>query len=176
MARGAFSAALALAATLLPAAQAGALTSDVANPRVILANVDIATILPVVKETGGVAEVKKDEQGSFITANYDGIYMSFYPSSCEAGEKGCKGLEIGVSINRSEFKISDAELTKRINAFHDQYVISRVLFSKTGNIAITRYMIADYGIPRGNLAIEIVGMADTVTNFFNATEPDAKPE
>lgn len=172
MARGGLFAALLLAGAVPAAAQ----NADVANPRGILPNVDVDTILPLIKETGGVTQIVDDGKGRFITANYDGIYMNFYPSSCEEGEKGCKGLEIGVSINRSEVKLTDAELARRINAFHDRYVISRVLVSGNGNIALTRYMIADFGLPRGNLATEILGVADTVRNFFAATEPDAKPE
>ena len=161
-----------LAATLsFSAAQAQTAKTDIANPKGLLPNLDIATIAPVVKETGAVTEIKKGDDGSsYILGAFGETKLLFYTSSCDSGEKGCKGLEIGASINRDNFQLDDAELLKRINAYNDRYVAGKAIISGSGDLAVTRYVIADHGIARGNLAMEIGIMVDMVDNFFSSME------
>jgi hypothetical protein len=167
---------LALLAIAAPLSASLAQKTDVADPKGVLPNLDIATIAPLVKETGAAAEIKKGDDGnSYLLGAFGETKLLFYTSSCASGETGCKGLEIGASINRDNFKLDDVEILKRVNAFNDRYVAGKAIVGNNGDLAVTRYVIADHGIERGNLAVEIGIMVDMVDNFFSTMEAEGAP-
>ena len=141
-------------------------SGTIANPRGSIENFDTGTLLPILLEMGLQAELRQTNQGpSFISANHPASNLNFnvIPAACQTnGVADCVGLTTlalfsGRSVN-----------AQTVMAFNERYYFTTAGKPSTGDGAfILRYDIADYGIPRGNVAASIGNFLSLALNFNN---------
>jgi len=133
----------------------------VANPTTLIANFDVQSVGPILDELGIVwRAVATNGGGSAIVANAGGS-LNFYmqPAACQVnGTSHC----IGVLIF-SPYK-GDVN-SQTVRAFNDRYPFTRTALDGTSGAFITRYEIADFGIPRGNVAHSLLNFFTLATRF-----------
>ncbi len=127
----------------------------ISNPTTSIANFDAQTVGPILNELGVAwRAVATDDGGSAIVANAGGA-LNFYmqPTACQVnGTSNCIGVLIFSPYE------GDAN-SQTVRAFNDRYPFTRTALNESGGAFITRYEIADFGIPRGNVAHSLL-------NFF----------
>ncbi|MCB2112033.1 MAG: hypothetical protein KDD85_00635 [Parvularculaceae bacterium] len=152
--------ALALA---LSAGAANAQGQDlISNPRGMVANFDAVNLGPVLTELGIVWQERRLADGqSFIAASIGGaLNFVITPTTClsEDRKSNCVGAHFialfgGGSAN-----------AQSVSAFNQKYgFTSAGIFSGGSSAFLSRYDIADYGIPRGNVA-------SSINAFFSLSE------
>ncbi|QPQ55789.1 YbjN domain-containing protein [Allosphingosinicella flava] len=83
-------------------------------------------------------------------------------SSCAGAN--CKAM----SIQSSWTKISKAppqQVSAAIEGFNHRYAFAKVYLSPSGNPSMQRYLTADYGFIRGDLAVNLLVFASQVDKF-----------
>ncbi len=135
----------------------------VANPTTLISNFDVQSVGPILDELGVVwRAVAVDGGGSAIVANAGGV-LNFYmqPSACQVnGASNCIGVLIFSPYE------GDAN-SQTVRAFNDRYPFTRTALNGSSGAFITRYEIADFGIPRGNVAHSLLNFF-TLANRFHA--------
>ncbi|MEM6415851.1 MAG: hypothetical protein AAF720_14470 [Pseudomonadota bacterium] len=129
---------------------------EISNPGAIVADFDYESIKPVLSDLNITATQAVDENGRrYIEASAGSSFVfNIMPSACldHQRHKQCAGAHF-ISVFKG----------KRINlqsvaAFNQQFAFSTAGVLPGGRDAyLGRYEIADYGIPRGNLASSIAG-------------------
>jgi len=140
----------------------GAQDSLVSNPTGIVANFDAEAIGPVLTELGVAWQESTDSSGKPVILANAGGSLVFYlqPTACRTNDnKNCIGL-----LTISFFE-GDAN-SQTVRAFNDRYHFSRTGLNQSGAF-ISRYDIADYGVPRGNVASSIANFA-YLANLFQS--------
>lgn len=144
--------ALALAAA---AGQAGAQTEElISNPRVLMTNFDVVNIGPVLTELGVVWQERQLPDGRPFIAASIGAALSFnvVPAAC----LGSDGKSNCVGANMITLFTGGAPNPQSVSAFNQKYVFTSAgMYSDGSGAFLSRYDIADYGIPRGNVASSI---------------------
>jgi hypothetical protein len=153
----------ALAACAVLGATATAEQDIVSNPRGMVPNFDAQNVGPVLTELGAVWQegVAGDGQRYIQASVGDGLYLNLIPAACEGDTgKNCVGL------STVAFFSSDAINYQTIAAFNQRYRFAAAGIAADGKTAyISRYDIADYGIPRGNLASSVANLAYLASIF-----------
>lgn len=148
-------AALSFAATMPAALAQNQMGSQelVSNPSTIVPKFSVQTVGPVLNELGMPWQVKQlDNGGQFIHAASGSLQFYIFFTVCETG--GCSGM-----YAQSIFEAANAN-SQTVQAFNSRYLFGTSGLSQDGDAYVVRYDIADYGIPRGNIAISIM-------NFLN---------
>lgn len=153
----------AMAVSVALGAVAHAEQDIVANPRGMVPNFDAQNVGPVLTELGAVWQegVANDGQRYIQASVGDGLYLNLIPAACEGDTgKNCVGL------STVAFFTSDAINYQTIAAFNQRYRFAAAGIAADGKTAyISRYDIADYGIPRGNLASSVANLAYLASIF-----------
>ena len=141
-------------------------SGTIANPRSSIDNFDTGTLLPILLEMGLQAELRQTPQGqAFIAVNHPASNLSFnvIPAACQTnGVADCIGLTTlalfsGRAVN-----------AQTVMAFNERYYFTTAGKPSSGDGAfILRYDIADYGIPRGNVAASVLNFLSLALNFNN---------
>lgn len=136
--------------------------APVSNPATAVSNFDVQSVGPVLNELGVAWQAIQDEAGkSLIQANAGGA-MVFYlkPTACRAANgTDCVGLATFAYFQ-------GAANAQTVRAFNDSYPFASTGLMSSGSGAyISRYDIADYGIPRGNVAISILSFLTLADKF-----------
>ncbi|MEO0878372.1 MAG: YbjN domain-containing protein [Pseudomonadota bacterium] len=120
-----------------------------ANARLLVDNFDAQNLGPVLTELGIVWQVRQADNGTtFIVANFGGqLAVNFIPSAClNSGASNCVGLNTVAFFNNA------APNPQTVAAFNQKYAfVSAGVTSDQSGAYVSRYDIADYGIPRGNI-------------------------
>jgi hypothetical protein len=136
------------------AAVSGASAQDgpVSNPTAMIADFDPSLIGPVLNELGIVwRQFEADNGQPYIDANYRGEFLfRLLPTACQTpGYKDCVGLSMtAVFDGRAN--------PQTVTAFNYLYSFASVGLTPQGEAFIVRYDIADYGVPRGNVASSVL--------------------
>lgn len=124
-------------------------TNTLSNPTQVIPNFDLSNLGPILSEMGVVWQRTETSDGrSYIAANVSGnLSIAFLPSAClDSGTRNCIGLVTYVEFN------DIAVNPQTISAFNQKYwFISAGAIANNSSAFISRYDIADYGIPRGNV-------------------------
>ena len=137
----------------------GGSQSLVANPTGTIPNFDSGSIGPILNELGVTWQTGALENGNPLIAANAGGDLIFYmmPTVCGgAGNTSCIGMNM-VAIFEGNAN------PQTVSAFNYRYAFASAGIDPSGSAYISRYDIADYGLPRGNLASSIlnfVGLAD----------------
>ncbi len=123
----------------------------VANPAATIKNFDPESVGPVLRELGVAWRAQKNDKGqTYIIANAGGV-LNFIlaPAACRAnGKADCIGLNM-LSVFEGNAN------PQTVRAFNHRYAFARAGIDPSGAAYFSRYEIADYGMPRGNLATSI---------------------
>ena len=85
-------------------------------------------------------------------------------SACDSGGNACKAL----SIQSYWTKIANAPPEQTANAiegFNQRYSFAKAFVAPDGRPALQRYLTADYGFVRGNLAVNLLVFANQAERF-----------
>lgn len=163
-----------LAAALAATISIGAASAqdEITNPRGMVSNFDAVNLGPVLSELGLVWQQRTTKEGQpYIAASVGGeLMINLIPTAC-AGAKftGCVGLHTialfpGDGINY-----------QTVLAFGQKYAFTSVMIAEDASkAAISRYDIADYGIPRGNVSSSLQNFVYLATMFRQELSSGAK--
>ena len=84
--------------------------------------------------------------------------------NCEGQGASCKAISIQAIWNRPAGAAA-ARLPQAIQAFNQRYAFSRASLLADGRPALQRYLTADYGFIRGNLAVNLLVFANQAERF-----------
>lgn len=84
--------------------------------------------------------------------------------SCERQGAACKAISIQAVWTRPPTVPVEA-LGTRIQQFNQRYAFSRAVLTGDGRPALQRYLTADYGFIRGNLAVNLLVFASQSERF-----------
>ena len=85
-------------------------------------------------------------------------------SSCNADGSACRALSIQSSWTRIA-NSTPAETAAAIQRFNQRYSFGKAYLTEDGRPGMQRYLTADYGIIRGNLAVNLLVFANQVDRF-----------
>lgn len=84
--------------------------------------------------------------------------------ACTDGGNACRALSIqagwALPAGATSARAADA-----VQAFNRRYAFSRAFVLPNGNLALQRYLTADYGFVRGNLAVNLLAFAGQMDLF-----------
>lgn len=137
------------------AAQSNALSSNkspVSNPSDLLPSLHAEAIIPVLSEMGIQYQGATLPNGEkvILAQAPDGIKFQLTPTACDANNRRCRGLSMVALFESTQ------SAQRAISAFDQHYVFVSAGMNDSGVAYLTRYDIADYGVPRGNLAISLL--------------------
>jgi hypothetical protein len=161
-----------LAAALLTIMAAGAASAQPPpwNPaapenRQILPTFNYATVEPVLTAVGArfVRQGTPDRPALQVTfANNRRAAIIFV--SCERQGAACKAISIQATWIRPP-NLTPDQLGAAVQAFNRRYAFSRGFLTADGRPALQRYLTADYGFIRGNLAVNLLVFANQTERF-----------
>lgn len=139
------------------AAAGSALAQDqefISNPRAMVPNFDAVNLGPVLTELGIVWQERRTSDGMpFIAASIGGsMNFNIVPLACLGPDQksGCVGANIITVYTGGRAN------PQSVSAFNQKYVFTSAgVFSDNSGAYLSRYEIADYGIPKGNIASSI---------------------
>lgn len=148
------------AAATLGAAQA---QEEISNPRGIVANFDAANLGPVLSELGLVWQQRATQDGkAYIAASVGGeLMITLTPTACTGpNNTNCIGL------HTTSLATGQGLNYQTVLAFGQKYAFTSVMISADASrAAISRYDIADFGIPRGNIASSLMNFVFLAMQF-----------
>ncbi len=119
--------------------------SDAGKP---IANFDIQNIYPILQEMGIAYEGRVDEEGNqlLLAQASSGLKFALVPAACLNGaNSGCVGMNVIALFPEAP--------QRDVNSFNYRYAFTSAgVNPSSGASYISRYVIADYGIPKGNIA------------------------
>jgi hypothetical protein len=86
--------------------------------------------------------------------------------SCTPDGSACRALGIQSSWN-APAGVAQPRLASAIEAFNQRYSFSKAYMSAAGRPAVQRYLTADYGFIRGDLAVNLLVFAQQADRFAN---------
>jgi hypothetical protein len=148
-------ASLGAVALAFSAGAASAQTQElISNPRGMVANFDAVNLGPVLTELGIVWQERQLSDGRPFIAASIGAALSFniLPAACLGadGKSNCVGANFITLFN------GGSPNPQSVSAFNQKYVFTSAgMYSDGSSAFLSRYDIADYGIPRGNIASSV---------------------
>ncbi|MEZ5892990.1 MAG: hypothetical protein R3C58_07585 [Parvularculaceae bacterium] len=130
------------------------------NPNNVVRNFSVQTVGPVLNELGVVWQVETLQSGQqYVDAVYGGAlrFVIFF-TACQSDGSGCAGM------NSVAF-FETAANTQTVQAFNFRYQFASAGIDPDGVAYLSRYDLADYGIPRGNIASSISNFANLAAAF-----------
>jgi hypothetical protein len=85
--------------------------------------------------------------------------------SCTPDGAACKAMGIQASWN-APAGVEPAALAAAVEKFNQRYSFSKAYMTSSGRPALQRYLTADYGFVRGNLAVNFLVFADQEEKFM----------
>lgn len=158
--------ALAIAAVSSAEAQNSMSSGGLSNPTNVVRNFSVQTVGPVLNEIGVAWQVQTLSSGQqYIDAVYgDALRFVIFFTACQDGAGGsCVGM------NSVAFFDASAN-AQTVQAFNFRYQFASTGIDPNGVAYISRYDIADYGIPRGNIASSVVNFAQLAAAFSQELE------
>ena len=155
-----------LAALLLLAAQppaAGPFDASAPQNREVLPAFSYATVEPVLAQIGARWERAGTEQQPALTITFiNGRRAAILFGSCLG--TSCRAISIQAVWN-APASLNPAQLAAAVAGFNQRYAFSRAFVAADGRPSLQRYLTADYGFIRGNLAVNLVVFAGQIDRF-----------
>ena len=143
----------------------GRWSPDAPENRQLLPTFNYATVESVLAEIGARYE-RRGPPGrpSLLVTFHSGRRAAIVFGSCSDGGNMCRAISLqsGWSLPPGATSKRAADLTF---AFARRYAFSRAFVLPNGNLALQRYLTADYGFIRGNLAVNLLAFAGQLDLF-----------
>lgn len=145
--------------------------------RQVLPAFSYATVEPVLTQIGARFERAGNDERPALTVTFaNGRRAALLFGACTGME--CKALSIQAVWNAPS-GTALAQLSAAISGFNQRYAFSRAFVAADGRPSLQRYLIADYGFIRGNLAVNLTVFAGQIDRFVSevlqAPPPAATP-
>ena len=161
-------AALALLVPGTAAAQppaAGPFNAAAPENREVMPAFSYATVEPVLTRIGARFERAGEAERPALTVTFaNGRRAAILFGSCQG--TACRAISIQAVWNPPS-GTGAAQLAGAIAAFNQRYAFSRALVAADGRPSLQRYLTADYGFIRGNLAVNLIVFAGQIDRFVS---------
>ena len=155
-----------LSASLLaaqPPAAAGPFDASAPQNREVLPAFSYATVEPVLAQIGARYErAGTDAQPALTVTFVNGRRAAILFGSCLG--TSCRAISIQATWN-APANLSAAQLATALTTFSQRYAFARAFVAADGRTALQRYLTADYGFIRGNLAVNLIVFAWQIDRF-----------
>lgn len=129
------------------------------------------TLKPVLSSSGGVFNQQQGSNATYSVFEKQGLKVVFDYQACDGDtQSGCVGALMTAYVSYPK-TASKAAVLEAVNAFNLKYSIVKVVVLSDGVIAITRYMIADYGISYGAIRTEVDTLDFIARDFMDKVLP-----
>jgi hypothetical protein len=133
--------------------------------RQILPTFNYATVETVLAAINARAERRGTADRPALAVTFpNGRHAAILFGSCERQGAACKAISIQAVWTRPANLPAD-RLAANISAFNQRYAFSRAYLTQDGRPALQRYLTADYGFIRGNLAVNFLVFANQSERF-----------
>ena len=104
------------------------------------------------------------ERPALLVTFADGRRGAIVFGSCSDGGNACRAISIqaGWSLPGTA---TPERAVNAVQAFNRRYAFSRAFILANGNLALQRYLTADYGFVRGDLAVNLLAFAGQLELF-----------
>lgn len=168
----------ALPALLLAAAPAGQWNAAAPENRQLLAAFNYGSIEAVLASIGARHQrnATNPARPELVVTFANNRRAAITLLSCTANGAACKALGIQSSWERPA-GATPAAVSQAIERFNRLHSFSKAYVTSSGRPALQRYLTADYGFIRGNLAVNLLVFATQAERFANEViKPlDARP-
>jgi hypothetical protein len=165
--RAAFAALILAAIATAAPAQAPAVRWNPAAPenRQVLPTFNYATVESVLGAIGARSERRGSVDRPVLSVTFpNGRRAAILFGSCERQGTICKAISIQAVWLRPASLPPD-RLAASIQQFNQRYAFSRGFMTRDGRPALQRYLTADFGFIRGNLAVNLLVFANQTERF-----------
>ncbi len=165
---------LAAAAALLQPAAAGPFNPAAPENREVLASFSYATVEPVLIRIGARFERAGTGEAQALTVTFaNGRRAAILFGSCQA--TACRAISIQAVWNAPSGPAA-AQLAGAMAGFNQRYAFARAFLAADGRPTLQRYLTADYGFIRGNLAVNLIVFAGQIDRFVaEVLQPSPAP-
>jgi hypothetical protein len=133
--------------------------------RQVLPTLNYATVETVLTQIGARSERRGTPERPALMVTYaNGRRAAILFSSCELRGAACKAISIQAVWTRPP-NAPPGRLEAAVQAFNQRYAFARAFITADGRPALQRYLTADYGIIRGNLAVNLLVFASQIDRF-----------
>jgi hypothetical protein len=146
-------------------AEQGRWTPQAPENRQLLPTFNYATVESVLAEIGARYQRRgPPDRPSLLVTFHSGRRAAIVFGSCSEGGNVCRAISLqsGWTPPPGAGSARAADLTL---AFARRYAFSRAFILPNGNLALQRYLTADYGFIRGNLAVNLLAFAAQLDLF-----------
>jgi hypothetical protein len=155
----------AFAVLLMAQAPAAAGPFNAAGPenRQVLPDFSYTTVEPVLAQIGARYERAAAGQPPALTVTFvNGRRAAILFGSCLAAS--CRAISIQAVWN-APAGFTPAQLAVAVAGFNQRYAFSRAFVTGDGRPSLQRYLTADFGFIRGNLAVNLIVFAGQIDRF-----------
>jgi len=132
--------------------------------RQVLPTLNYATVEAVLTQIGARFERRGTDRPVLMVTFANSRRAAIQFGSCERQGAACKAISIQAVWNRPAGATPE-RLGGAIQGFNQRYAFARAFLTADGRPALQRYLTADYGIIRGNLAVNLLVFANQVDRF-----------
>ena len=133
--------------------------------RQVLPTFNYATVEGVLAAIGARSERRGSAERPALAVTFaNNRRAAILFGSCERQGAACKAISIQAVWTRPANLPAD-RLATNIQQFNRRYAFSRAFLTADGRPALQRYLTADYGIIRGNLAVNLLVFASQSERF-----------
>lgn len=158
---------LASALALLPgrALGQGRWNPEAPENRQVLPTFNYATVESVLAEIGARYE-RRGAPGrpSLLVTFASGRRAAIVFGACSSDGNVCRAISLQGGWERPPGATTEGAAAALL-AFNQRYAFSRAFMLSNGNLALQRYLTADYGFVRGNLAVNLLAFAAQMDLF-----------
>ena len=133
--------------------------------RQVLPTFNYATVETVLTQIGARFERRGTADRPALTVTFaNGRRAAILFGSCERVGAACKAISIQAVWNRPA-ALTPERLGAAVQGFNQRYAFARAFLTAEGRPALQRYLTADYGIIRGNVAVNLLVFANQIDRF-----------
>lgn len=126
---------------------------------------EMSNLTGVLSEMGIQNQLIGNSDGTVVirAQTNTGLIFILTPTVCDgSGRASCGGLEMNAMFASSR---AQSELLLMMNAFNQQYAFTKSFLRSDGGPVLARYIIADFGIHKGNLYSNFLNFVRITENF-----------
>lgn len=138
---------------------------DAAAPenRQVLPAFSYETVEPVLTQIGARFERQiSGERPALLVTFANGRRAAILFGACQGSS--CKAISVQAVWNRPA-DLPPERLGAGLHAFNQRYGFARAFVTSDGRPTLQRYLVADFGFVRGNLAVELLAFAGQIDRF-----------
>ena len=133
--------------------------------RQVLPTFNYATVEAVLTAIGATSERRGSAERPALAVTFaNNRRAAILFGSCERQGSACKAISIQAVWTRPA-NVPAERLGANIQQFNRRYAFSRAFLTADGRPALQRYLTADYGFIRGNLAVNLLVFANQSERF-----------